>query len=80
MRDQARLRNVGFLFADDRSPGKIVPDGDPLSGKKAYFGIGRVTHDLATNSSIGFIYTDREFNGEFNRVGGIDGNYRMGKN
>ena len=72
--------NVGFLFADDKSPGKIVPEGDPLSGKKAYFGIGRITHDLGRNSSIGFIYTDREFNRDFNRVGGIDGNYKMGKN
>jgi len=72
--------NLGFLFADDKSPGKIVPETDPLFGKKAYFGIARVTHDLGRNSSIGFIYTDRELNGSFNRVGGIDGNYKMGKN
>jgi hypothetical protein len=26
------------------------------------------------------IYTDREFNGEFNRVGGLDGNLKIGKN
>ena len=72
--------NLGFLFADDKSPGKIVPETDPLFGKKAYFGIARVTHDLGRNSSIGLIYTDRELNGSFNRVGGIDGNYKMGKN
>jgi len=72
--------NLGFLFADDKSPGEIVPPGDPLSGKKAYFAIGRVSHDIGANSSLGAMFTDREFNGYFNRVGGIDGNYKMGKN
>src|SRR5206468_11781296 len=72
--------NVGFLFADDKSPGKIVADNDPLFGKKAYFSIGRVTHDIGANSSFGFIYTDREFAGDFNRVGGVDGNYKINKN
>lgn len=72
--------NVGFLFADDKSPGEIVPESDPTFGKKAYFAIGRITHDVGRNSSIGLIYTDREFNGEFNRVGGLDGNLKMGKN
>jgi hypothetical protein len=72
--------NVGFLFADDKSPGRIVADNDPLFGKKAYFSIGRVTHDIGANSSFGFIYTDREFAGDFNRVGGVDGNYKINKN
>ena len=72
--------NMGFLFADDKSPGKIVPPNDPLTGKKAYFSVGRITHDIGKNSSIGFIYTDREFVGDFNRVGGLDGNYKISKN
>lgn len=72
--------NMGFLFADDKSPGKVVALNDPLLGKKAYFSVGRVTRDVGTNSSVGFIYTDREFAGDFNRVGGLDGNYKMGKN
>jgi len=72
--------NLGFLFADDKSPGEVVADNDPSFGKKAYFSVARVTHDLGANSSIGFIYTDREFVGDFNRVGGMDGNWKMGKN
>jgi len=72
--------NLGFLFADDKSPGKIVAPNDPLLGQEAHFSIARVTHDIGTNSSLGFIFTNREFAGDFNRVGGIDGNYKMGKN
>jgi hypothetical protein len=72
--------NLGFLVADDRSPGKIVPDNDPDSGKSAYFAVGRVTHDLGKNSMIGAMYTDREFQSDFNRVGGIDGLFHINKN
>lgn len=72
--------NLGFFAADDRSPGKIVPIGDPLEGKRAYFAVGRVAHDVGKDSNVGVIYTDREFNGEYNRVGGVDGNFKLTKN
>jgi Domain of unknown function (DUF5916) len=72
--------NLGFLVADDRSPGKIVPDNDPLHGQRAYFAVGRVSHDLGQQSNIGAIFTSREFNGDFNRVGGIDGLFHINKN
>jgi hypothetical protein len=64
--------NLGFLIADDRAPGKRVADADPLHDKRAYFAIGRVAHDLGKQSSIGAIFTDREFQGDYNRVGGLD--------
>jgi len=72
--------NLGFLVADDRSPGKIVPDSDPLHGERAYFTVARVSHDLGQQSSIGAVFTNREFNGDFNRVGGIDGLFHVNKN
>ncbi|HYL16670.1 MAG TPA: DUF5916 domain-containing protein [Terriglobales bacterium] len=72
--------NLGFFVADDRSPGLTVPDFSPLSGKRAYFAVGRVSHDFGQQNSIGTIYTDREFNGSFNRVGGFDASFRLGKN
>ena len=72
--------NLGFLVADDRSPGLIVPDSDPAHGQRAYFAIGRVSRDLGEQSSIGAMYTDREFQGQFNRVGGLDGTFRLNKN
>jgi len=72
--------NLGFLVADDRSPGLIVPNNDPSYGQRAHFAIGRVSHDLGEQSSIGAMFTDREFNGTFNRVGGLDGTFRLNQN
>jgi hypothetical protein len=72
--------NLGFFVADDRSPGLIVPDNSPLSGTRAYFAVGRVSHDIGDQSSIGAIYVDREYDGNFNRVGGLDASIRLGKN
>jgi hypothetical protein len=72
--------DLGFFVTDDRNPGLIVPDNDPLYGKRAYFAVGRVSYEVGAQSSVGAIYTDREFNGDFNRVGGLDMKFRMGKN
>jgi hypothetical protein len=81
---------VGSLFADDRSPGRSVPPHDPLFGAKAYFTAVRVSHDVGKESSIGFIYTDRELRAApltickanrcaiaVNRVGGIDAKFKL---
>ena len=70
---------VGALVADDQSPGKQVPDNDPLSGKRAYFGLVRVNRDLGKQNTVGLIYADREFHGAFNRAGGIDYRFRFGQ-
>lgn len=72
--------NLGFFVADDRSPGLLVPDYSPLAGKRAYFGVASVSHDFGEQNNVGFIYTDREFAGFYNRVGGIYANYRLNKN
>ena len=71
--------SIGTLVADDRSPGLLVPDFDPLANKRAYFGIARVSRDAGKDSSIGLMYTDREFDGSFNRVGGADATLRLSK-
>jgi hypothetical protein len=72
--------NIGLLSADDRSPGKIVSDNDPLHGTRAYFNIARITHDIGQHSNIGMIFTDREYQGTFNRVGGLDTTIKINKN
>src|SRR6266496_3739926 len=72
--------SVGLLLADDRSPGETVPSSDPLFRKRAYYGVGRVARDIPKDSKIGVTFTDREFNGTFNRVGGIDGRFRLPRN
>ena len=72
--------NLGFFVADDRSPGLLVPPFSTLAGKRAYFAVGRVSHDFGDQNNVGVVYTDREFAGFFNRVGGIDANFRLNKN
>jgi hypothetical protein len=77
--------SIGTLFADDQSPGGSVDPADPLHDHRAYFGVVRVNRDIGKQSTIGFIYTDRELNTvpdtacsdnrciiKSNRVGGVD--------
>ncbi|MBI1940986.1 MAG: carbohydrate binding family 9 domain-containing protein, partial [Acidobacteria bacterium] len=71
---------IGALFADDESPGKIVPPIDPVFGKRAHFGIFRVQRDIFKQSTLGVMVTDREFAGGFNRVGGLDTRLKLTKN
>jgi hypothetical protein len=84
---------IGTMLANDRSPGTSVIDTDPLSGQNAYFGIVRVNRELGRNNSVGFIYTDRELHTSpnsfctdsrcavgFNRVGGVDTQFRFNQN
>lgn len=69
--------NLGLLAIDDRAPGEIYPQGDLLHGKHALFAIGRVSQDLGKGSSLGAIYTDEEFGGSWNRIGGVDFTARL---
>jgi len=72
--------NLGFFVADDRSPGLLVPNSDLLARKRAYFAVAHVSHDFGQQNSVGVVYTDREFAGFFNRVGGIDARFRLNQN
>jgi len=71
---------VGVLATDDRAPGEVVPPLDPHSGDRATFTIARVSRDILDQSTIGAIFTDREFGGGYNRVGGIDANLKLNQN
>jgi hypothetical protein len=71
---------IGAMVSDDRSPGRALPDNDPLSDSRAKFAIFRVNREFGNQSGIGVIYTDREYQGEFNRVGGIDSTLKLNKN
>jgi hypothetical protein len=64
--------NLGFLAIDDREPGETYAPGDPLYHQRAKYIVGRVSEDLGKNSSVGLIYTDSEFGGGWNRIGGLD--------
>ena len=71
---------LGAFVIDDESPGKRVPESDPLQGQRALFAIARVSRDILRQSSIGFIYTGREFEDTYNRVGGVDGRLKLSQN
>jgi hypothetical protein len=87
---------LGAFLADDESPGKEVPPDNSLAGQRAYFGIVRVNRDIFQQSTLGLLYTDREFFGDlngnslqnlppplqsgFNRVGGLDGRLKLSQN
>jgi hypothetical protein len=71
---------VGVLASDDRAPGEVLPASDPHSGDRASFAIGRVSRDILDQSTIGAIFTDREFGGGYNRIGGLDANLKLNPN
>jgi len=68
---------IGLFATDDRAPGEVLPPTDPHSGDRATFTIARVSHDILDQSTIGAIFTDREFGGGYNRVGGVDANIKI---
>lgn len=70
---------LGAMLADDQAPGKIVAPSDRLFGKRAKFAVVRLQRDFLKQSSVGMIFTHREFEGSYNRVGGLDGRFRLGK-
>jgi len=71
---------MGFLAANDEAPGKLDDPSDPAFGQAATFAIARIRYDFRPESSIGLIVTDREFVDQYSRVGGIDGQFRIGNN
>lgn len=72
--------NLGLLAIDDREPGQTVPAGDPLYGAKAGFYVGRISEDFGKGSNVGLMYTDEEFGGGWNRIGGLDFTWRINNN
>ena len=69
---------IGFISALDEAPGVQLPgEENPYLGERALFNIFRLKRDIFSNSSIGFIYTDKEFTDSYNRVVGMDGRLRF---
>ncbi len=71
---------VGVLVADDQAPGALLGATDPRSGTSAPTVIGRARYDLYSESYVGGIMTAREFGEDYNRVAGVDGRFRLGRN
>lgn len=68
---------LGAFVIDDEAPGKSVAPDDPLDDSRALFAIFRVNRDIGKQSTLGFIFTDREYMDSYNRVGGVDGRFKL---
>lgn len=68
---------VGMLVADTASPGERVDANNPLFNRHSLYTVGRVSRDIGSQSSIGLLYSDREVNGFYNRVGSVDGRFTL---
>lgn len=72
--------NMGLLVIDDRAAGISVGPGDPNYGDNALIGVARVQREFGEQSSVGLLFTDREFAGSYNRVGAVDTRLKLNKN
>ncbi|MDA1094944.1 MAG: DUF5916 domain-containing protein [Acidobacteria bacterium] len=70
---------IGVVAADDEAPGRFDDRADPRFGTTAQTFVGRARYDLYSESYLGTIVTAREFGHEYNRVGGVDGRFRIGR-
>jgi len=68
---------VGALVAETESPSEQVSPTNPLFDHHALFAISRVSYDLGAQSHVAAMYADREVNGFFNRVGSVDGRFKI---
>jgi hypothetical protein len=69
---------IGLMFADDEAPGRVDDRTDPAYGQLAYTFVGRVRYDVFSESHIGVIATSREFMQDHSRLGGVDGQFKLG--
>ena len=72
--------NLGILAIDDRAPGLALAPTDPNLNAHAIIAIARIQREFAKQSNIGFLVTDREFGGSFNRVGALDTRLKLNAN
>jgi len=71
---------IGALMADDESPGRAALPDDPHHGARARFGVVRINRDLFREATAGFLFTDREYEGGYNRVASLDTRFKLDPN
>ncbi|MFQ6081884.1 MAG: DUF5916 domain-containing protein [Candidatus Aminicenantia bacterium] len=71
---------LGYLSAYDEHPTEslwAIHNGKGSEEEKALFNILRVKADVFKESYIGFALADKEIDGSYNRVGGLDGQFKF---
>ena len=69
--------SLGVIVANDEAPGKVMLPGQAGFDQNASAFLGRVRYDLAPESYVGAIMTDREFLDGYSRLGGLDAQFRL---
>ena len=69
---------LGVMYVNDEAPGDVDDPANPAFGQTAQTLVGRAHYALYAESHIGAIFTDREFLDSHSRLGGIDGDFRLG--
>ena len=70
---------LGVIVADDEAPGYLAEGTDARRGTSAQTVVGRARYDIYSESYLGAVMTSREFGQDYNRVGGVDGRFRLGQ-
>ena len=70
---------LGVVVADDEAAGRLDDIDHPQYNKTAQTVVGRMRYDLYPESYLGAIMTSRQFGEDYNRVGGVDGRFRLGR-
>jgi hypothetical protein len=70
--------SIGLLSANDEAPGRVDDPLDPAFDRSASVFIGRVRYDIYPESFVGAVVTDREFLNGYSRLGGVDGQFKLG--
>jgi len=75
--------SLGALYANDRAPGKLVPEADPLAENRSPVGVLRVQREFGGNSrtyTLGVMATSQDFGPEYNRVMAVDTRLQVFRN
>ena len=70
---------IGVVVANDEKAGCLDGPDAARCGETAQTLLGRARYDFYAESYLGAIATAREFGDEYNRVGGVDGRFRLGR-
>ena len=70
---------LGVIVADDEAAGRLDDAADARFGTTAQTFVGRARYDLYSESYVGAVMTAREFGHDYNRVGGVDARFRLGR-
>lgn len=71
---------IGALVADDRAPGEIAAPGDIGYRDRAEIGVFRAQREFSGGSRFGFLVTERDFAGSYNRIFSFDNRWKINRN